>query len=61
MMRKSREERHQTLKTYIKRKIKMLEEEFLIDLTRSEIEYIKSLKSEIEVDQYAHRLIVEKL
>ena len=61
MMHKSREERQCTLKTYIKRKIRMLEEEFFIDLTSSEIEHMKSLKSEIEVDQYAHRLIVEKL
>ena len=52
-------ERH--LKRYIKEKLKMLQEEFLIQLTETEIEHMQNLKTELAVDQYAHTLFFNKL
>lgn len=50
-----------SLKTYRRIKIRMLEEEFYIRLTDSEIDHMNSLTSELEIDAFAHKLILEKL
>lgn len=46
------------LKDYIKQKIKMLEDEFYIYLTESEINHMHGLKNEIQVDNYAIDIIM---
>lgn len=50
-----------TIKAYIKEKIRMLKKDFLITLTEDEIKHMKSLKRDIDVDHYAHDLIMSKL
>lgn len=52
---------HIPLKQYIKQKIKMLNNEFLIELTDEEETHFYSLKTESEVDIYASRIIATKL
>ena len=49
-----------TLHDYKVEKIDILEE-MAIYLTTSEIQHLMSLKREIEVDQYAHSLIMSRL
>lgn len=49
------------LPKYIQAKIDMLEDEFLLKLSFREIEWFRTLKTEAEVDQYARKLISEKL
>lgn len=51
--------RHMTLKQYIKWKLKILSE-LGLDLTEEEENYLRSLKNEIDIDAYAHRLILGK-
>ncbi len=46
-------------KRYIREKVSLLKD-FQIYLTDEQLEYMKSLNEEYEVDQYAHRLIQEK-
>ena len=48
------------IKTYIKKKVKILKQ-FCVDLNTEQIKHIMSLKTEGEVDAYAHDLIKEKL
>ena len=50
------EEEKVDLETYIKDKIEMLKIEFKIRLTESEIQHMKSLKTEIAVDNYCRSL-----
>lgn len=50
-----------TLKQYITEKLRMLTEDFCMDLTESEIEHMKSLKTEIQVDNYARYLFEHNL
>lgn len=50
-----------TLKQYIKEKIRMLMDDFCIDLSKEEIEHMRSLKTEIEVDNYARYLFDHNL
>lgn len=45
-----------TLENYIKDKIKVLNQ-LCIELSWKELEHLKSLKSEIQVDNYARELI----
>ena len=49
------------LPKYIKRKIKMLERDMCIELTDEEKDHFHALTNEIAVDNYAHKLIVDKL
>lgn len=51
------------LEIYIIDKINMMQEKrgFNLRLTKSEIEHMKSLKSEIQVDNYARDLFRKKL
>ena len=49
------------LSVYINRKINMLTNDFYIRLTDKEIEYFRALESKSEVDQYAHKLLNDKL
>ena len=46
------------LKDYIKKKIKMLEREFCIRVTESDIKHFNELKTEIQIDNYALQLIM---
>ena len=44
---------------YTKAKIKMLKEEFLIDVTELDKAWLKSCKNEFEVDRVARKIITE--
>ena len=46
-----------TLKQYIKQKIKILQRDFKVFLTDEQIDHMKSLTSEIQVDNYARKLL----
>ena len=50
-----------SIKTYIKQKIRMLQRDFRLHLTEEEINHLQSLKREIDVDHYAHDIIMNKL
>lgn len=50
-----------SIKTYISRKIRMLQRDFRLHLTDEEINHLQSLKREIDVDHYAHDIIMNKL
>lgn len=52
---------NRTLTEYIINKLDMLENEFYIRLTGDEYDHMWSMKTELEVDQYAHDLIITKL
>ena len=49
------------LPVYIRRKIDMLRSDFLIHLTYEEKSRFYELKTEADVDNYAHSLIMKKL
>ena len=49
------------LPIYIKRKLKMLREDFKLSLSESEIEHMDALTTEIAVDNYAQKLILSHL
>ena len=51
--------RSMTLKQYIKWKLKVLDE-LGIELNEEEEAYLRSIKTEYEIDAYAHRLIMNK-
>ena len=50
-----------SVKTYAKAKVKMLKEDFHLRLTKSEVDRMKSMTREIDVDNFAHDLIARKL
>ena len=50
-----------SIKTYIKEKLRMLQNDFYINLTEEEIAHMKSLKREIDVDHYAYDIINKNL
>lgn len=50
-----------SLKAYINAKIKMLTEEFLIELTKADIEHMRSLKTEIQVDNFVRKIFIDRL
>ena len=49
------------IKTYRKMKIKMLQEDFYINLTDEEKKRLNALKTEIAIDQYCRTLIKKAL
>ena len=51
--------RSMTLKQYIRWKLKVLDE-LGIELNEEEEAYLRSIKTEYEIDAYAHRLIMNK-
>ena len=61
LMQQPNEEEKVDLKTYIKDKIKMLKKEFHIRMTENEIQHLKSLQTEIAVDNYCHDLFMKRL
>ena len=54
-------ERKKTLPEYITQKISMLEDEFYLKLDYEDIAHIRSLKTEAEVDRFAHQILVDRL
>lgn len=46
-----------TLKQYINQKIRILQRDFKVYLTDEQMDHMKSLTSEIQVDNYAHTLL----
>ena len=54
-------ERKKTLPEYITQKISMLEDEFYLRLDSTDITRMRSLKTEAEVDRYAHQILVDRL
>ena len=53
--------RHIPLKQYIKEKLKMLQDDFRLKLSTTEITHMQSLKTERQVDNYAKALLNAKL
>ena len=49
------------LDMYIQAKIRLLEDEFCIRLTENDISHFRELKTERDVDAYAHQLFMERL
>ena len=49
------------LSKYIIDKLDMLENEFCLKLSQSEYDHMWTLKTELDVDHYAHDLIFNKL
>ena len=54
-------ERKKTLPEYITQKISMLEDEFYLKLDYEDITHMRSLKTEAEVDRFAHQILVDRL
>ena len=54
-------ERRKTLIEYITQKISMLEDEFYLRLNYEDIAHMRSLKTEADVDRFAHQILVDKL
>ena len=54
-------ERNKTLIEYITQKISMLEDEFYLRLNYEDIAHIRSLKTEADVDRFAHQILVDRL
>ena len=52
---------NQELKKFINEKIRMLRKDFKMKLTDEEKEHMRGLENEIQVDQYAHNLLMNKL
>lgn len=50
-----------SLNTYINMKIDMLTKDFYINLSEEEIEHFWKLKTEQDVDNFAHYLFMERL
>ena len=51
----------ETLPEYITQKISMLEDEFYLRLDSTDITHIRSLKTEADVDRFAHQILVDRL
>ena len=54
-------ERKKTLPEYVAQKISMLEDEFYIKLDYADIIHMYNLKTEAEVDRFAHQILVDRL
>ena len=54
-------ERRKTLIEYITQKISMLEDEFYLRLNYEDITHMRSLKTEADVDRFAHQILVDRL
>lgn len=50
-------EKRKSLPNYKKWKLKLLEKDFCIKVSPEEKEHINDLKTEMEVDRYAHKLL----
>lgn len=55
------EEKEMSIEEYITEKIRMLKDDFFVNLTEVDEMHLKSLKRDIDVDRYAHDLIMNKL
>ena len=54
-------ERNKTLIEYITQKISMLEDEFYLRLNYEDIAHMRSLKTEADVDRFAHQILMDRL
>ena len=54
-------ERKKTLPEYVAQKISMLEDEFYLRLDYADIAHMHSLKTEADVDRFAHQILVDRL
>ena len=54
-------ERKKTLPEYVAQKISMLEDEFYIKLDYADITHMYNLKTEADVIQFAHQILVDRL
>ena len=54
-------ERRKTLIEYITQKISMLEDEFYLRLNYEDIAHMRSLKTEADVDRFAHQILIDRL
>ena len=60
-MSRSKDKKPIPIKKYIRDKLKMLRDEFCLKLTDAEIAHLYALKTENDVDNYAHQLLRDKL
>ena len=51
----------ETLPEYITQKISMLEDEFYIRLDYTDIAHMHNLKTEADIDRFAHQILVDRL
>ena len=54
-------ERKKTLPEYVTQKISMLEEQFYIKRDYADIPHMYNLKTEADVNQFAHQILVDRL
>ena len=54
-------DRNKTLQEYIAQKISMLEDEFYLQLNCADIVHMRNLKTEADVDRFAHQILVDRL
>ena len=54
-------ERKKTLPEYVAQKISMLEDEFYIILDYADIVHMYNLKTEADVNQFVHQILVDRL
>ena len=54
-------EREVKLDDYITQKISMLEDEFYLRLDYADIARMRSLKTEADIDRFAHQILVDRL
>ena len=54
-------ERNKTLIEHITQKISMLEDEFYLRLNYEDIAHMRSLKTEADVDRFAHQILMDRL
>ena len=50
-----------TIREYIENKLEMLETEFCLKLTEAEKGHMFTLKTTLQIDNYAHKLWMDKL
>ena len=50
-----------SIEEYRYEKIRMLEDDFCIDLSDDELDHFNSLETEGDIDAYAHDILVERL
>lgn len=51
--------KHTTTESYLKRRLKILKRDFMLDITPNELTYLKSLKTEIAIDNAIRKIVIK--
>ena len=51
--------KHTTTESYLKCRLKILKRDFMLDLTPDELTYLKSLKTEIAIDNAIRKIVIK--